>query len=188
MKKLTLLMILSFGVLSAQAADYQIDVKGQHAFVQFKIQHLGYSWLYGRFDQFDGHFSYDDNNPEAASIEMTVQTGSVNSNHAERDKHLRSDDFLNVAEHPTAQFISTSFKPSEDGHGEMTGDLTINGVTKPVTLDVQFVGAGKDPWGGVRRGYEATTTIKLSDFNIKKNLGPASEELILTVSVEGIQQ
>ncbi len=187
MKKI---FILLFFVLTpwAQAADYDLDIEGQHAFVQFKIQHLGFSWLYGRFDSFDGSFSYDENAPEKASIEMTVQTNSVNSNHAERDKHLRSDDFLNVAAHPTAKFVSTSFTPTADGHGTMIGDLTINGVTNEVELDVQFVGAGDDPWGGYRRGYEATTEINLSDYKIKRSLGPASEKLYLTVSVEGIKK
>lgn len=187
MKKIVILMLFALTPF-AQAADYDLDIKGQHAFVQFKIQHLGYSWLYGRFDTFDGTFSFDENSPEKASIQMTVQTDSVNTNHAERDKHLRSDDFLNVAAHPTAQFISTTFSPAAEGHGTMTGDLTINGVTNEVKLDVQFVGAGDDPWGGHRRGYEATTEISLSDFNIKKSLGPASEKLLLSVSVEGIKK
>lgn len=188
MKKLFLFLTLSFSPLLLQAADYQIDVKGQHAFVQFKIQHLGYSWLYGRFDTFDGQFSYNENAPEKSSIEMTVQTDSVNSNHAERDKHLRSDDFLNVAAHPTAQFVSKSFSPAGDGNGTMIGDLTINGVAHEVELDVQFVGAGDDPWGGHRRGYEASTEISLEDFKIKKSLGPKSDTLKLSVSVEGVKK
>ena len=95
MKKICfLLLILS---LTATADEYLIDTKGSHAFVQFKISHLGFSWLYGRFDEFSGTFNYDENKPEQASIEMTVQTASVNSNHTARDKHLRSDDFLDVA-------------------------------------------------------------------------------------------
>ncbi|MCW8870532.1 MAG: YceI family protein [Proteobacteria bacterium] len=187
MKKLFILFLFALTPL-AQAADYDVDIKGQHAFVQFKIQHLGFSWLYGRFDTFDGSFTYDENAPEKSSIQMTVQTNSVNTNHAERDKHLRSDDFLNVATHPTAHFTSSSFSPTTEGHGTMTGDLTINGVTNEIELDVQFVGAGDDPWGGHRRGYQATTEISLSDFKIKRSLGPASEQLYLTVSVEGIKK
>ncbi|KAA3641201.1 MAG: YceI family protein [Proteobacteria bacterium] len=185
-KRLALLLFVLTPLV--QAADYNVDIEGQHAFVQFKINHLGFSWLYGRFDTFDGSFSYDENAPEKAAIQMTVQTNSVNSNHAERDKHLRSDDFLNVAAHPTAKFVSTSFSPGADGHGTMTGDLTINGVTNKVELDVQFVGAGDDPWGGHRRGYEATTEISLSEYKIKRNLGPASDKLYLTVSVEGVKK
>ena len=172
----------------ASAETYKVDTEGAHAFVQFKIKHLGYSWLYGRFDVFSGEFNFDEASPEKASIEMTVETNSVNSNHTARDKHLRSDDFLNVSAHPTATFKSKSFTPSENGHGTMVGDLTFNGVTNEETFAVEFVGGGKDPWGGVRRGYEASAEITLADYKIKKNLGPASETLVLTVSVEGIKQ
>lgn len=182
---LTTLLLLTSSL--AMADKYTIDTKGAHAFVQFKIKHLGYSWLYGRFDSFSGSFEFDEANPSAASIEMTVDTNSVNSNHTARDKHLRNEDFLNVTVHPTATFKSTAFTPSTDGHGTMTGDLTLNGVTKQVDFDVTFIGAGKDPWGGERRGYEATTEIKLADYKIKKSLGPASETLFLTVSVEGVK-
>ncbi len=180
------LMLTSASISSAD--KYTIDTKGAHAFVQFKIKHLGYSWLYGRFDTFSGEFEFDENNPEKANIEMTVDTTSVNSNHTARDKHLRNEDFLNVAAHPTATFKSKSFTPSENGHGTMIGDLTLNGVTKEETFKVEFIGGGKDPWGGNRRGYEATSTITLADYKIKKSLGPASETLLLTVSVEGIKQ
>ena len=186
MKKLIPLLLLMS--LTVSADEYLIDTKGSHAFVQFKISHLGFSWLYGRFDEFSGTFNYDENKPEEASIEMTVQTASVNSNHTARDKHLRSDDFLNVDAHPTATFKSTSFTPGEDGHGSMSGILTLNGVSKDYTFDVNFIGAGSDPWGGERRGYEATTELKLADHNIKKATNGAYEKLWLTVSVEGIKQ
>lgn len=172
----------------ASAEKYTVDTKGAHAFVQFKISHLGYSWLYGRFDTFSGSFEFDESKPNSANIEMTVETNSVNSNHTARDKHLRGEDFLNVNTHPTATFKSKSFVPAENGHGKMVGDLTINGVTNEETLNVEFIGAGQDPWGGTRRGYEATTEITLADYKIKKSLGPASETLTLTVSVEGIKQ
>ena len=184
-----LLMGLMLTTASLASADkYTVDTKGAHAFVQFKIKHLGYSWLYGRFDTFSGEFDFNEAKPEKASIEMTVETNSVNSNHTARDKHLRGDDFLNVDAHPTATFKSKSFTPTTNGHGTMVGDLTFNGVTNEETLAVEFIGGGKDPWGGERLGYEATTEIILADYKIKKSLGPASETLLLTVSVEGIKQ
>ena len=186
MKPLFFLFLLM--ALPVSADQYVIDTKGSHAFVQFKISHLGFSWLYGRFDDFSGSFTYDESDPAKASIEMTVQTNSINSNHTARDKHLRSDDFLNVAVNPTATFKSSAFTPSENGHGRMTGQLTLNGVTQDISFDVQFIGAGKDPWGGERRGYEATTELKLADYNIKKSVDGAFEKLWLTVSVEGIKQ
>ncbi|NKQ09506.1 YceI family protein [Pseudomonas sp. SST3] len=172
----------------AAAADYVIDKKGQHAFVNFKISHLGYSWLWGTFKDFDGSFSFDAAQPEASEVNVTLQTGSVDSNHAERDKHLRSDDFLNVSEHPTATFKSTSVKSTGEGTADITGDLTLNGVTKPVVIAAKFIGEGKDPWGGYRAGFEGTTTLSLKDFDIKMDLGPASQTVDLIISVEGVRQ
>ena len=125
---LTLASLL-FTTGSAVAADYKIDKEGQHAFVNFRIQHLGYSWLYGTFKDFDGTFTFD-----------------------------------------------------------ITGNLTLNGVTKPVTLDAKLIGQGGDPWGGTRAGFEAQGKIKLKDFNITTDLGPASQEVDLIISVEGVQQ
>ncbi|MNN70154.1 hypothetical protein D3C81_1859890 [compost metagenome] len=111
----------------------------------------------------------------------------MNTNHAERDKHLRSPDFLNVAKHPTATFESTSVKTASND-AEITGNLTLNGVTKPVTIKAQLIGQGDDPWGGYRAGFHGTTTLKLKDFNIQKDLGPASQEVELVLSVEGVRQ
>ncbi|MCQ4287426.1 YceI family protein [Pseudomonas stutzeri] len=172
----------------AMAADYVIDKKGQHAFVNFKISHLGYSWLWGTFKDFEGSFSFDAAQPEASKVEVTLQTASVDSNHAERDKHLRSEDFLSVSEHPTATFESTAVKSTGEGTADITGDLTLNGVTKPVVIAAKFIGEGKDPWGGYRAGFEGTTTLKLKDFDIKMDLGPASQTVDLIISVEGVRQ
>ena len=172
----------------AVAADYTIDKEGQHAFVNFKISHLGYSWLWGTFKDFDGSFSFDAEQPEASEVEVELKTASVDTNHAERDKHLRSDDFLNVAKHPTATFKSTSVKSTGEGTADITGDLTLNGVTKPVVIAATFIGEGKDPWGGYRAGFEGSTTLKLKDFDIKMDLGPASQTVDLIISVEGVRK
>lgn len=172
----------------ALAETYLIDTKGAHAFIQFRIQHLGYSWLSGRFNTFSGKFNYDENKPSEASVEVKIDPASIDTNHAERDKHLRSDDFLDVKKFPEAGFKSTSFTEKEDGNAELKGNLTLHGVTRPITLDVQHVGHGDDPWGGYRRGFEATTKIALADYDIKYNLGPKSKEVYLTLSVEGIRQ
>ena len=91
----------------AAPANYQIDTKGMHASVNFKIQHLGYSWLTGRFDQFGGTFVYDSEKPSNSKVDVSIDTDSVNTNHAERDKHLRSGDFLDVKKFPKATFVST---------------------------------------------------------------------------------
>jgi len=192
MLKKTLVALALGGALmgagQAMAADYAIDKQGQHAFVNFKISHLGYSWLYGTFKDFDGSFSFDAAKPQDSKVNVTLNTTSVDTNHAERDKHIRSDDFLNVSEHPTATFASTSVKSTGEGTADITGDLTLNGVTKPVVIAAKFIGEGKDPWGGYRAGFEGSTTLKLKDFDISKNLGPASESVELIISVEGVRQ
>lgn len=172
----------------AMAADYAIDKQGQHAFVNFKISHLGYSWLYGTFKDFDGSFSFDAKAPEASKIKVTLQTASVDTNHAERDKHIKSGDFLNVSKNPTATFESTGVKSTGTGIADVTGNLTLNGVTKPVVVKAKFIGEGDDPWGGYRAGFEGTTTLKLKDFDIQKDLGPASQEVELIISFEGVRK
>lgn len=188
--KMTVVALATTFLLSTQAlADkYVIDTKEAHAFIQFRIQHLGYSWLTGRFNTFSGSFEYDEKNPANALVVVEIDTASVDSNHAERDKHLRGDDFLDVEKYPTAKFVSTSFKEKGDGTAVLEGNLTLHGVTKPVTIDVEHVGHGEDPWGGYRRGFEGRTRIALADFDINYNLGPKSKELELILSVEGIRQ
>ncbi len=175
---------------SAQAENYTIDIEGTHAFVQFKIQHLGFSWLYGQFNKFSGNFSYDEANPSKAKVEIIIDTSSLDSNHAKRDKHLRGEEFLDVKTFPTARFISTSFEEIANGKAYLKGDLTFHGVTKNITINVEHIGHGKDPWGGYRRGFYGTTSIKPAEFGLKgmNKLGPSSTELFLELSIEGILQ
>lgn len=172
----------------AQGADYVIDTKGAHAFIQFRIKHLGYSWLLGRFNDFEGRFSYDEEHPAASKVEVTIRTASIDSNHAERDKHLRGEDFLAVDKYPEARFVSTAFSEDDDGTARLSGELTLRGVTRPVAIEVQHIGHGPDPWGGYRRGFQGTTVLKLADFGIDYDLGPAAREVELFLSVEGIGQ
>ncbi|GGK57503.1 YceI family protein [Amphritea balenae] len=173
---------------TVQAADYTIDTKGAHASINFKVSHLGYSWLEGRFNEFGGQFSYDEANPSAANVNVEIDTASVDSNHAERDKHIRSGDFLDVSNFPKATFKSTSFNANADGTAVMNGNLTLHGVTKAVELKVSKIGEGQDPWGGYRAGFTGTTEFKMKDFGITKNLGPASETVYMELHVEGIRQ
>ncbi|MEQ3635266.1 YceI family protein [Alcanivorax sp.] len=185
----TLALLLSSMALADQpGGTYKFDTKGTHQFVMFKISHLGYSWLYGQFNDFTGEFTADAENPENSQVNATIQTASVDSNHAERDKHLRGDDFLDVKKFPTATFKSTSIEKTGEKTAKITGDFTLHGVTKPVTLDAKMIGYGDDPWGGYRMGLEASTTLTLADFGITKNLGPASETVEIIISVEGIKQ
>ena len=189
---LTPVMIVLTWLGSQQAmADpekYIIDTKGAHAFIHFKIQHLGYSWLYGRFDTFDGVLMLDEENPENSSIKVTIDTASINSNHAERDKHLRGDDFLHVDKYPKAEFVSTSVKKTGEKTGLMKGNLTLHGVTKEIEIPIKHIGGGKDPWGGYRHGFTGSTTLRLKDFGIDYDLGPASTHVELMLDIETIKQ
>ncbi len=191
MKKTTLLAATFASVLGfsgmANAADYQVDVRGAHAFVNFKIKHLGYSWLYGRFNKFDGKFNWDKADPSASKISIDIDTTSIDSNHAERDKHLRGKDFLNVSKFPTSTFESTSMKFDDATHGTVTGQFTFHGVTKTISFPIEKLGEGKDPWGGYRAGFVGTTEIKLTDYGIDYNLGPASTHVELELAIEGIR-
>lgn len=190
---MTTRLITALGVLALalplQAAErYQFDTAGMHAFVQFKISHLGYSWLYGRFNDFDGEFVFDPEVPENSAVTATIRTASVDTNHERRDNHLRSDDFLDSEAHSEARFQSTAFVPLGDDRYRLEGDFTLLGHTRPIAIEVSQTGAGEDPWGGFRRGFHGRTTLTLADFGIDYDLGPAAEEVEIILSIEGVRQ
>ncbi|WP_428775012.1 YceI family protein [Vibrio sp.] len=176
-------MAMPFG---ASAADYVMDTKGAHSSVNFKVSHLGFSFIKGRFNTFNGEFSYDPADIEASTVKVNVDTTSLDSNHAERDKHIRSEDFINADKFGTATFTSTSVVDKGEGKLDITGDLSLHGVTKPITISAEFIGAGQDPWGGQRAGFQGTTRLELKDFDIAV-MGTASY-VDLELYVEGIQK
>ncbi|MBU2969799.1 YceI family protein [Pseudoalteromonas sp. C2R02] len=178
---------LASSVLPIQAAEYKVDVEGAHAFVQFKIKHLGYSWLLGEFNTFDGNFTYDSKKPNQAKINIKIDTKSLDSNHAERDKHLKGNDFLNVDKFPKANFKSKEIKFSDETNAIVTGDLTLKGVTKTISFPISKIGEGQDPWGGYRVGFSGNTSLKLTDYGINYNLGPASTHVEMALHIEGVR-
>lgn len=189
MKKLLLATALATTLSTvnvANAADYMIDTKGAHASISFKVSHLGYSFIQGRFNKFDGQFSYDAANIGASKVSVIVDTTSLDSNHAERDKHIKSDDFINAGKFSTATFTSTKVSKKSDGSLAINGDLTLHGVTKAITIDANFIGEGKDPWGGYRAGFNGTTRLELADFAIP--VMGASSYVDMELNVEGIRE
>jgi polyisoprenoid-binding protein YceI len=172
---------------AASAADYVIDTERSHASINFRIKHLGFSWLTGRFDDFNGTFAFDDSKPENSTVKVEINTDSVNTNHAERDKHLRGKDFLDTAQFPKATFESTAVKMDGD-NATIVGNLTLHGVTKEIEIAAKPVGGGEDPWGGYRQGFIGTTTLPLKDFGIDYDLGPQAQEVELTLNVEGVRK
>jgi polyisoprenoid-binding protein YceI len=172
---------------SAASETFVIDTDRSHASITFRIKHLGFSWLTGRFDDFNGTFTFDAKKPENSTVKVEIDTKSVNTNHAERDKHLRGKDFLNVSNYPTATFESTGVKLNGDA-ATITGKLTLHGVTKEIEIAATPVGGGEDPWGGYRQGFTGTTQLALKDFGIDYDLGPASQVVDMTLDIEGIRQ
>ncbi len=172
--------------LGAQAADYVIDTKGAHASVNFKVSHLGYSFIKGRFNTFTGDFSFDENNIAASKVNVVVDTTSLDSNHAERDKHIRSDDFINAGKFGQASFTSTKVTDKGNGMLDVAGDITLHGVTKNILIKAEFIGAGNDPWGGERAGFVGQTRLELADFGIP--VKGASSYVDLEFHIEGVKK
>jgi polyisoprenoid-binding protein YceI len=186
MKKLfaATLLLASSILISAQATDYVIDTQGAHASINFKVSHLGFSWVTGRFNKFDGKFTIDDANFANSTVEVNIDPSSVDTNHAERNKHLRSGKFLDTKHFATAKFVSTSVQQGSNDTFKLMGNLTLHGVTKAITIDAVKIGEGSDPWGGYRAGFSGTTTIAMKDFGLKTDFG----NVILELVVEGVRQ
>ncbi|MFZ5508409.1 MAG: YceI family protein [Pseudomonadota bacterium] len=180
-------LLASSGVLahSADKGSYKIDPSHSAAF--FTVTHLGVAKFTGRFDVVKGEITADGTGA-GNKVVAEIEANSVNSGFAERDKHLKSPDFFSAAQFPRIRFESTKVVLGADGAGTMTGNLTLKGVTKPVTLKLQHVGAGKDPWGGYRSGYVATGTIKRSEFGVNFMPGGLGEDVDLTLNIEAIKQ
>ena len=162
----TLLFLGSPG--SAEARLYRIDP--QHTTVLFRVRHL-FTTVTGRFRTFEGTISFDPQHPQATRVEGTIDAASLDTNVAKRDKHLRSPAFFYVEKYPKITFKSTKVTDIDRKHlrGKLHGILTIRGVSKPIVLDVQFLGEGQDPWGNTRAGFHAETTIDRKDFGLTWN-------------------
>jgi polyisoprenoid-binding protein YceI len=171
---------------SAKADNYKIDPV--HSAVLFKVGHFGVGNVYGRFDTFSGDFVFDPNDPTKDSVNLGINTDSVDSNFPDRDKHLKSPDFLNSKQFPTATFKSTSFKKVDEKNYEVSGNFTLRGITKPVTVAVQVIGSGPGPKGETRLGTESTVTLKRSDFDVKGFLPAVTDDVQLKIALEAIKQ
>lgn len=168
-------MLLHVLLGTALAGDtYKVDTG--HSGVVFKALHFGAGYTWGRFNDFEG--SFESEGKQLSSVEVTVKAESVDTNIKKRDDHLRSPDYLNAGEFPELSFKSKSC----DAQG-CTGDFTLHGVTKEVTVPLTYVGEGKDPWGGYRQGWDAAFTIKMADYGIQSD--GVGDELHIFVSLEG---
>ena len=178
---------LSMGPALAETAalgDYHIDPA--HSSVHFEIGHLGTSRLVGRFNSVEGELSLA---PEGQSrVEVRIATASVDTNHEKRDDHLRSPDFFNAKQYPEMRFSADGVQLGNGVPQRIKGELSLHGRTRPVTLTVEAVGAGADPWGGYRAGYHASTVIQRSDFGMDFMADGIGDEVIVRLDIEAIKQ
>ncbi len=179
-------MAVGSPVLAAET--YQLDKA--HSTVGFQVRHI-FTMVGGSFQDFSGTVRIDRARPEASSVEFTIQAASIFTNEPKRDEHLKSPDFFDTAKHPTISFKSTAVKPAGGSSYEVTGDLTMRGVTRQVTLPVTFLGEAKDPWGNEKVGFELATVLNRKEFGINWNKALdqggvlVGDEVKVQISVQG---
>jgi len=162
-----------------------------HSEVAFQVRHL-LTKVRGRFSDFNGTIEYDEENPEHSSVNIDIQAASIDTNERDRDAHLRSADFFEVDKFPTLVFRSTGIRRKGDDRFDVSGQLTIHGVTKPVTFDVTLLGKAKDPWGNERIAFEADGTVNRKDFGLTWNAALETggflvgDEVRISLSVQAV--
>lgn len=170
------------------------NIDTAHTSAEFSARHMMITTVRGSITNVTGTVVFDPANPAAASVEATLDATTLTTGVADRDHHLKSPDFLDVANYPTITFKSTKVEPSADGQkARVTGDLTIRGVTRPVTLDVEFLGMGNSPFGDTRAGFTASTRINREDWGLTWNMALEAggvlvgKEIGITLDVEVIK-
>jgi polyisoprenoid-binding protein YceI len=146
---------------------YTIDPT--HSRIGFVARHAMVTKVRGSFNEFEGSGYFDVEDPSASKLSLTIQAASIDTRNADRDGHLRSNDFFDMEQHPQITFVSTSVEPAGTDQFRVTGDLTIKGVTKPVTVDFELTGAATDPFGNHRVGFEGSTTVNRKDWGVNWN-------------------
>ena len=171
---------------------WQID--NSHSEIQFTVRHMMISKVRGTFTDFSGTVDLDEKNPEGAGVEVTVNLDSINTRDEQRDGHLKSPDFFDVETYPQANFRSTNVERTGETTANVTGDLTMHGVTKPITLEVEYQGMAKSPWGTYSAGFSATGKLNRKDWGLNWNQALETggvlvgEEVTLNVEVELVKQ
>src|SRR5437764_2353060 len=180
------LVMLLAASAAAQTGTWKIDPN--HSSAQFSVRHLGVSTVRGAFTKVEGSASYDSSDPAKSSLEANIDASSIDTRVQMRDNDLRSPNFLDVQKYPTSTFHSKQAKTAGDGKLQITGDLTIHGVTKEVVLDVDGPSAPiKDPWGNQRIGASASTKINRKNFGVNGAPGVVGDEISITIDTELIQ-
>ena len=168
------------------APNGKFDIDPVHSAAMFKISHMNVGRFYGRFNKVGGKVVIDAEKPEESIISLTIDVDSVDTNNPDRDKHLKSPDFFNAAEHPKMSFESEKVKAKDADHFEVTGTLTLHGVEKEITVPVERTGFGAFPaqFGGTRVGYETKFKIKRTDYGMDYRTDMVGDEVEIVISVE----
>jgi polyisoprenoid-binding protein YceI len=140
-----------------------------HSEIGFKVKHMMFTNVSGKFDSFEASAETEEENFENATIRFEADANSVNTGNADRDKHLTSGDFFDAAQFPKLAFQSASFKKVDDGNYELQGDLSLHGITKNVVLNAEYGGIGKDPWGNTKAGFSLSGKFNRKDFGLTWN-------------------
>jgi polyisoprenoid-binding protein YceI len=154
-------------VATTLTGTYAIDPG--HSRVGFVARHAMVTKVRGSFNEFDGSGYFDAENPARSHLQLTIKADSIDTRNADRDAHLRSNDFFDMATYPEITFASTAVEPADGENYRVTGDLTIKGVTKPVAVDFEFTGSAVDPFGNLRIGLEGRTTVNRKDWGVNWN-------------------
>ncbi len=179
--------VISTGGAYAAKEKYTFDKA--HTQILFFVDHLGFSMSQGEFHDYDGHFVFDRENPENSSVEVNIKTASIDMDHEKWNAHMKNEDFFHVEKFPEMTFKSTSIEQIDDNKGKITGDLTILGVTKPVTLDVTYNKSGTHPFSGdFVSGFSATTTIDRKEYGMTYGLPNIGQMVEVRLEVEGVRQ
>ena len=180
-----LLLAALLAAAAAQAAPTRYDLDPRHTQVRFGWSHLGFSHQVGRFDQFSANFQFDPAEPTKSTLEVTIPIAGIDTGVAALDEHLRSADFFDAEKFPTATFKSTKVEAVGAKALKVSGNLTLHGVTKPVVLDVTINQVGPYPMGGrPAAGFDATATIRRSEFGIAKYVPNVSDDIALSITTE----
>ena len=172
---------------TAKPVSGEFAIDAVHSSLMFRVKHMGTSWFYGRINEVTGKIVFDEANPTTSSVEFEAKMDSIDTHNEKRDGHLKSPDFFNVEKFGTATFKSKSCSKPVDGMYEVAGDLTLHGVTKPVTFKMEKSGSGKGP-GGETVGFETKFDIKRSDFGINYMPDGLGDEVRILVSVEAAKR